>query len=95
MYMAKVYWLRPLLKEIRFQKAEVLRRYWTGLCNWLLLENTWRRKSLTLLEECNRILNQVKLRNELVLSTDRVMEMNKTILNNLQVSEGVKAGGNP
>ncbi|HWN08999.1 MAG TPA: Fic family protein [Pyrinomonadaceae bacterium] len=42
--------------------------------------------------ECNRILNQVKRGNDLVLSTDRVIEMNRTILSDLVLSEGVKAG---
>ncbi len=45
-----------------------------------------------IIDECNRILTKVKRRDELVLSTERVMEMNKTILENLQLGEGVKAG---
>ncbi len=45
-----------------------------------------------IIDECNRILAQVKRRDELALSTDRVMEMNKTILNNLKLAEGVNSG---
>lgn len=46
-----------------------------------------------IIDECNRILAAVKAGNSLTtLTTERIVEMNKTILNNLNLAEGATPG---
>jgi cell filamentation protein, protein adenylyltransferase len=45
-----------------------------------------------IIDECNRILREVAVGQELPLTTDRIREINKTILNGLELGEGVVPG---
>lgn len=45
-----------------------------------------------IIDECNRILREVSAGQELPLTTDRIKEINKTILNGLELAEGVIPG---
>ena len=43
-------------------------------------------------DECNRIYDQVRVRQQLVLTTERIQEINRRVLENLPLDEGVVPG---
>ena len=45
-----------------------------------------------IIDECNRILAEVKAGQELPLTTNRIQEINRTVLNGLELPEGVMPG---
>ncbi len=45
-----------------------------------------------IIDECNRVLEEVEAGKELALSTDRIKEINGTVLNQLKLEEGVVPG---